>query len=487
MKPHLSILLLPFLAQTAFAAEALTYEEVLQATLEGNPALLASQYAFEQSQADLRSAKGDFDPNLSVDGNWSQSESLDFVPPFPDPFTSQTESWNVGMTFSGRAPTGTGYTLRGNVSQFNVRFEDFDGVTEQPRYQPNFNLQLTQEVLRGIWTKFNNRAVEQAKENLTRAEIALQQERQTQLAAVAQAYWNWVYLTEVADISDQSIAIAEENLRIGQERFEATLGTKLELTRLELALTESKTAAIDAHNNAAQALDQVLVQMGQRPGAEYEPGSDPGVIPEFNYTVEQAIDTALEQSLQIQLARIDRDIAQLNFQTAKHATLPTLTLSGNAGLFGGSGVGWDEAFNLLGRFPRYGFGATFAAPLGNRAARGNKERAAASLHTAEVRLTEAERNVTAQVAQQVRILSSAFQKVELADLNVRLAQETLEAEQATYDAGRRVIKDVLEAQLDLDRKRSEAAKARTDYRVARVELLQLLGLLEREMSGLPQR
>ena len=49
--------------------------------------------------------------------------------------------------------------------------------------------------------------------------------------------------------------------------------------------------------------------------------------------------------------------------------------------------------------------------------------------------------------------------------------------EALADVGRAIQKDVLEARTELDRSRADAAKARTDYRLAQVELLRLQGQL----------
>ncbi|MBW1881513.1 MAG: TolC family protein, partial [Deltaproteobacteria bacterium] len=84
----------------------------------------------------------------------------------------------------------------------------------------------------------------------------------------------------------------------------------------------------------------------------------------------------------------------------------------------------------------------------------------------------------AQVEQQVRLLSQARRRVELVDINQRLAEETLSAEEALEQAGRSIQKDVLEARTEVHRARVEAAKARADYRLAQTELLRLQGQLD---------
>jgi outer membrane protein TolC len=67
----------------------------------------------------------------------------------------------------------------------------------------------------------------------------------------------------------------------------------------------------------------------------------------------------------------------------------------------------------------------------------------------------------------------------LADINLKLAKQTLEAEEAIADVGRALQKDVLEARNALATAKSERVKSRTDYQMAWVELQRLQGVLGR--------
>jgi len=129
-------------------------------------------------------------------------------------------------------------------------------------------------------------------------------------------------------------------------------------------------------------------------------------------------------------------------------------------------------------FPNLSVGGVLSVPLGNHAARGERSRTLASMHSQEIALAEQERQIGAQVAQQVRVLNSAQQRVELTDINVRLAEETLTSEETLAEVGRAIQKDVLEARNSVESARAEAVKARTDYQLALIELKRLQGQLE---------
>ncbi len=472
------LLSLAMITNVAAAEQTLSYAEALRTTLAANPQLQAAGLSLDQAEADLTSSKSKYDPTLRLDGGWNRSDSLTFLPPLPDAFENRSERWNVGANVGATTPIGTELNVSTRFAQSNSFFEGLDGADELLSFQPSYDISITQELLKGVLIGFNNEQVDLAKNSVSRARMEFDRIQQEQLAAAATAYWNWVYQVEVARIAEQSITVAEENLRIGKERVAIGQAAPVEETRLEAALIQARSDALNANHNAQTALDELLLLMGQLPGRAFEPSSAPGEVEDIEYDLQKAVDVAIAESYDVRLAEIDVDNAEIRYRNAKHGLLPSLQVSGNYGMASGSQVSWDDAFEFWSNFPAYGISGVFSVPLGNRAARGNLDKVAAELATATNNLEEARRRVSSEASKQVRLLLDAKQKVELADINVTLAEQTLASEEALYAAGRSILKTVLEARTDLDTKRAEAAKARTDYRTARVELLKLLGRLD---------
>ena len=116
-------------------------------------------------------------------------------------------------------------------------------------------------------------------------------------------------------------------------------------------------------------------------------------------------------------------------------------------------------------------------PLANRAARGDVMSQAAALTQANINLETAERNIAQQVTMNIRTVESAARKVDLAALNLQLAEETLAAEKAKQDAGRAIEKDVLLAISTRDEAAVNLARTKADYQKAVVALEALQGKL----------
>ncbi|HMV66329.1 MAG TPA: TolC family protein [Myxococcota bacterium] len=465
-----------WLVALALAGEPrmLTLEDALAGAAEANPAVVRTQLAATQAEADVRAAWGGFDPTLSLNGGWNTSSNLSFLPFLPTPLQSSQSGWNLATTLQATAPTGTGVRLTGEIDGSHQQGDSFQGPFERRTLSGTGSIGLSQELLRGVRLGYNLQRVRRAREGLSLAELELEKVRAETRAATARAYWTWVQQVRLAEIASVSVAVAEEALRVGAAKVEAGELAPLERTRLEAALVQARTTSLDASHAARQSADALLVLMGEASGAELAPGSAVGEPSLLTLDDAAVAETAASQNLDVAIARARVDAARLALADAKHTMWPSLQATVDGGVTANrvTEVGEDPT---RGNFPQFAVGGTFSMPLGNRAALGQLQRAGSELALQETALAEAERQLRADVDQQLRVLRSARQKVELADANVRLADETLRAEEALAAAGRAILKDVLEARDGLDKARAEAVRARVEVRLAEVELERLTG------------
>jgi outer membrane protein len=66
-----------FLSTNLLAQETLTLEEAISIALQRNSNLIKGQNALMTDEARIKSAYGDFLPNLGINGNWSWSRRID--------------------------------------------------------------------------------------------------------------------------------------------------------------------------------------------------------------------------------------------------------------------------------------------------------------------------------------------------------------------------------------------------------------------------
>lgn len=469
------------LMPSAHAEEALTLDAVLEAAVQSNPALVQARFDREAAQAGVLSSQGLFDPSLGVDGSWRSSQSKGFFQGFP--FTSQSRSWDLGTDLSQTFATGTTYSLSASMDRNYSSFTTNLGVGEneqiQDTYTSNLSVSVTQQLLEGMRLAYNLRNVTTARQNVDRRTLAAEKALQQAVSQATSAYWSWVYQSRLQEIAEASQAVAAEALRVGRLQLETGQIAPVEATRLEAALVQAEQNALDARIAADKAGDDLALLVGLAPGVERVP-APPDTAPTFDApSIEEAVEVALAQNLDLATARAEEAFALVDQENARHARLPSLSATAAAGV----GAQEDSVGNAITglvepeAFPFVSVSGQLSVPLGNRAARGEADRAAVVVRQRALSVEELERSITAQVAQQVRLLAASAKRIELAEANARLARQTLSAEEALAEVGRSIQKTVLEARAEVDRTTAEVEKARTDHLLARTELLRLQGQL----------
>lgn len=476
------------LLATAHAERPLTARECLEAAVQHSPSLVQARLSESEAEASLLGARGTFDPSLAVEGTWSRSNYQGFFQGFP--FESESRSWSGGANLQGSLATGTSYGLKWDLSHERSRYiTDFgagDAETSLEPYRSNLQLTVTQQLLKGHRLAYNLQHITNAQDSLDQAALTAERTRQQTLADTASAYWSWAYQVELRRIAEDAVAVAEEGLRVGRLKLDAGELAPLEVTRLEAARIQARSQAMEAEQAERQAADALLLLMGESPGQDILPATEPGEVPVMSLDADAAVEVALAQNLDLALARARADSARSAYSLATHALLPSLAVTGAAGV---GAQNMETAPGAVGDlfgedgYPSYSASGNLSLPIGNRAARGDRKRTLHALHGAELEAEATERSVQSQVAVQVRTLAASREKVDLADANLRLAEQTLRAEEALADAGRKILKDLLDARQSLASARAEAARARTEYRLAQAELLRLQGQLDVEAAA----
>lgn len=469
------------LVGVALAERPITYEEALRSSVERNADLASALASRDQAVGQLLAARGQFDPRYTLSGGWSTRSFKGFLPG-SIPFEQESETWDFTNSVGGSTGTGTSYGLNLGL-EYDFQRNIIGGAAQENVQSPHvgtLNASVTQSLLRGLMFGYNVQTVTSARTGLELADLELEKQKQETLYRAAEAYWGWVYQTELQSIALDSVAVAEEALRVGRLQVDSGQLAPVEATRLEAAMVQAQQNALDASNAAERAANVMLLSMAIDPSEPVVPATEPGDVPaSMDLDPAAAVAVAQAQNLDLLVARRNRDQSTIDVANARHGMLPELSTTVRAGVRSQR----DTPAQALGGLtaddnqPFVELRGEFSVPIGNRSARGDLGRLKGVRWQREQALLALERQIGAQVEEQVRTLQSARQQTDLADANQRLAEETLAAEEALAAAGRTLQKDVLEARTEVARTRAEAAKARTDYRLAQALLLKLQGQL----------
>jgi len=293
-------------------------------------------------------------------------------------------------------------------------------------------------------------------------------------------------------------------MHLTAERLRVGLGTETDLldarARFQRAVSDEIQAA-DRIDNAAHALRQITggatVEAGdagatdgatvdaagdattvaaaaENPAENLAPLADDAPLPAPDPAAPGAwIAKALADNLGVRVATIDLAIARLEVTRQRAARWPNLTVS--------AGQRWrDSSAPPPSETDTTSVTATLNWPLHQRGAVHLRARQAAfQVNAAEQRLEERRRQVAADAASAYRAVASGISRVEALAEAVRAGAGSLRAKQDGFRAGLTTNIDVLDAQRDLSR-------SRTDYLGARYDFIRAVLRLERDAGDLDE-
>lgn len=468
------------LAAAAAAPLELTYEQALAIARDRSPGVRTADADVSAAQGGLLAARAPFEPSVTASTSYfsSTNEGTGQL----GNFYADTSGWSASLGVSQTLASGTtlGVELESSQNEFLYRLVDtsLDPFTGDPQYSSSLAFTLSQNLLEGhrlAWNLQGRRAAEGA---LSAAEASREAARQEALASTATAYWNVRTQAALVAIAEQTLTISQEQLRVVRALVENGRLAPVEATRAEAAAVQAERAAIDARAAHAAAQDALLLLLGEAPGRGVTVVSPPEPPTAVTLDADAVVGKVLAGNPQLRATRATRETRATAVVAARHGLLPSLAATGSYALRGYE-TDLSGSFAELGRaeLPEWSVGAQLTLPLLNRSDRGALQQAQAQATRAELDVAALEASLAREARAQVRTLEAAARDVALAELNVKLAEETLAAERARLDEGRALQRDVITAIKDLDAARVEIERAKAAWQDALVALRRLEGAL----------
>lgn len=336
----------------------------------------------------------------------------------------------------------------------------------QGGYALNFQMPLFR------WEKI--KGYEQAKKEEKRALTAYAAAEQSLVMRSVQLYYD-----ALSAIDTQQFALAEkkamaQRLTTTKARLDVGTAVMTDLHEAQAALDLAETGVIRA-NDQRQSRFEALEEMVGQPVDTLAPlKKEIPLIKPDPEKVEQWVEKAEAENLTLQLARLDREIAESAAQAAWAGHLPAVDMmaahtysdSGAQPPFSG-GQMRSNSVTLQMTLPLYaGLGTT------------SKVRQAKSAESMAQQSEEAaRRQVVRQTRDGYRGVLSAIAQIQATRQVLRSSQSNLETTEAGYEAGIRTMADILASQRELFRAKRDYAQARYAYIVQTIGLKHVAGLL----------
>ncbi len=455
--------------------EAVSLADAAVRALQNNLDISISRQNRESRLADIIIEQSKFDPNLSINGQYNRT-----VNPLNRPVFGGTgdllgqittfDQRNHSLTLDAQTNLITGGNLDVNYSpaRNSVNQNVARGFLFNPAWTGGLAFTFTQPLLRNAGIAINKTFIKVAQNNAIVEQHVFRDRVMSVITSVEQTYWEVVFANENLKVAQAALKAAEELLAANRAKTKAGVMSIVDVLQAEAAMASRVEQVLVAEKTIRDQEDQLrrLLNPGEedlRQDVRLTPVDPPVTVLE-PLSLQEAIDTAIEQRPEITQAKKNVETGELNKQFARNQLLPTLSLQGTIGL-AGLGGDYGESFtrNFSGDFYNYGAGLVLSYPLGNRAAINTYSKRKLEAQNAEVALANVRQQIIVGIREAVRRVQTDFKRIETTRSARIMAEKQLQAEQERLKVGLSTTRFVLEFQRDLATAQGNELRAIVDY------------------------
>ncbi len=328
-----------------------------------------------------------------------------------------------------------------------------------------------------LYNKADRVRIDQSRRRVEISELELRQAKQDLILRVAIQYFNVLAARDAREVARLEKIAIKRQMDLASERLEVGLVTRTDLFDAKARFKQAEANQIQAQNNINNDLALLKQIIGVTP-EQLLPLSEsaPLELPRPN-DVESWVNQSLSNNVLLAIGSVELEIAQGEIEQQKSALFPVVSLDG--------GHLWKDSRGDSNTSPG-GSNTTRIAvnvriPVYARGLLDLKTRQAGLLYNLdEKRLEQTRRSVSAQATTAFLTMASRVSQVEALFDAITAGESALEAKEEGFNAGLTTNLDVLDAQRDLSRSRTDYLRARYDYIISVLELERAVGDLDED-------
>lgn len=400
------------------------------------------------------------------------------------PTAGLADTFRGSLALSEFLPTGT---------RLGASFEAARAFDDDPEHASSAGITLTQALLQGRPVTVNLASLRQARLDTDVSAYELRGFAETLVAEVERAYWEGVLAQRRVEILDQSLALAERQLRDIAQRIKVGSLPETEEAAAQAEVALRQESLINARSGLATAQLRLLrlalpdALRGPRGALQLLTAPTPPDVP-AEESADAHVAVALARRPDLNQARLLLQRGELELVKTRNGLLPRMDLFVSLGDTGYADSFGDATAELDGRELEWAAGVTLAWPLHNREARARHQRAGYSREQADEALRNLEDLARVDVASAMIEVARSRAQVAATATTRRFQEEKVRAETVKFGVGRSTALLVAAAQRDLVASQVSESEAGVRHLESLIDLYRLDGsLLERRGLTAPGR
>ena len=284
---------------------------------------------------------------------------------------------------------------------------------------------------------------------------------------VKQSYYGVLKAKRNLVVAEETVKQFQQHLEQAKAFYEVGTKPKFDVTKAEVDLGNSQLNLISVRNSLKISMVILNNAMGVPEAPEYQI-EDNLSFSKYSITLKEAVDKAYENRPELRSILLKKKATEESVSLAKKEYLPVLT--GDASY---SWAGDKFAVNNGG----WSAGLTLSIPIfSGFSTKHQISEAKANLLVLTANEETLRQSVLLEVQQSLLNLSEAEERISVAELTVRQAQENSDIANGRYAAGVGNPIEVTDAEVALSNARTASNQALYDYKVARAVLEKAMGV-----------
>lgn len=491
-------LFVPLASSAQEGALTLSIQDALAMAAENNFDVRVQKLYMDQYEMRYAASQGAYDPVLTADASRSRTETPSLSPSGLAGLEANQTAFNFGL--SQFSPWGQTFGLKWNNTRYDRSY-----ASVNPGYDSNLLFTTNLPLLQGFGRKVADLPRKRALLDFQASHFQYSQGMRDSLLQVERSYWDLVYAREALAVSRSGLKLAQEFQGETAARIKAGVLAPIEQITADasVALREQEIVVAEAlAKNTEDILKLVLgISAGSTDWNRQIVPTDAPVRNPGDYNEGDLIGIATQRRPELLVIQKTLEKNALDTVWAKNQTLPKLDLVASLNLAGTAGdylrtsdglkvdQNFSDAWSQVGGFDydSWTVGLQFRYPLFNRAAKYTYSVYRLAQSATEIQLEKAKQTIANDVRLSLRNLQTTAKRIAAAELNLKLQQEKLAAEQKKFQNGLSTSFNVLSYQNDVTAAQSALLKARIDNQLAVADLDRAVGsYLESKKIALPE-
>ena len=465
----------------------LSLKDAIIRALSNNVSIAVESFNSKVKKETIIDSLSEFDATLGLELSTAR-KTQQLASAFSSPNRMENDNDNWDLSLSQKLVTGANYQFNftNNRNKTNSATAGLN-----PSYSSEFQLSLTQPLLKNFGIDLNKRNIHIAKNEVDISDHEFKTKVIETVSEVENIYWDFVFTLGDLEVKQKSLERAKDLQRRVKAQVLVGIMAPIETLQAESEVAsreEFLLSAQDSIDDNQDKLKNILnIDFSSPEGLSpiYPSNQANVLIVDFDFN--EIVKMALSNRPDYLAKKKDLENKNILVKYQENQIYPSVDLVGSLGINGLSGEATTITSGTFQGTSAYGgsygnsltdalstnyydweFGVKFSYPLGNRSAK--SKLSASRLEKAQLILgiKDLEKKIILEVRESARQLKTDSKRIKAATVAKKLAEEKLKAEEKKFEVGLSTSFNVLKFQEDLAEAQSNEIKTIIDYKQSRV-------------------